>query len=259
MKTKQEKLAEFTKANKIRKEKIASREGYTNAEAYKNYLTGKRNKVNPLKNQKVIPTIHNVYILDASGSMAGTKLNNAISGINSEIRELKKVKDINYTQTIVSFSYSYDIKFPYYLCLINDVNDYDDSPRGDTALNDSVYISLAKLLDDTNISSKVLVKVFTDGGENGSRKYSKVDVNKLIKKCEDTGRFTITFVGTKDDTDRAIKDYGIRISNALIHDNTSVGVANAFTMSTRSTVSYSSKVAKGEDVLEGFYKEVGKL
>ena len=48
-------------------------------------------------------TIHNVFIIDASGSMSGSKYNNAISGVNELLNGITTDVDNNNTVTIVEF------------------------------------------------------------------------------------------------------------------------------------------------------------
>jgi len=50
-------------------------------------------------------TIHNIHILDRSGSMSGAKFRSAVSGILDEIKVLKsieKTEPVTYTQTVVN-------------------------------------------------------------------------------------------------------------------------------------------------------------
>lgn len=257
-KTKEQLLLEFKRSNKDRREKLAIREGYKNASEYLIYLEGKKNTDKKNTTKTKLPTIHNVFILDASGSMIGGKFDNAIKGINDEISELKNSKDAIFTQTIVDFAEAYDIQQRFIMQPIKDVIDYNSSTRGSTALNDAIVETLNLIKSKIKTGEKVLVKIFTDGGENASRKYSRENVKSLIKDCESIG-FTITFVGTEFDTNSAINNYGIHSSNTMVHDNTAMGMKMSMRGSTIATKSYAVKVAAGEEVLTGFFKKEGKL
>lgn len=59
----------------------------------------------------VKPTIHNVFILDTSTSMEGSKFSNAKVGLLDQVRLLKKEKDVNYTFSILQFSDADKIEF----------------------------------------------------------------------------------------------------------------------------------------------------
>lgn len=259
-KTKMEQLATFKKANKEYKIKLAEKAGFKTAGEYLASLTGKSTKktVKPVKSKEK-PLIHNVFILDASGSMAGGKLINALEGINSEIKELQKDKKVDYLQTIVDFSSFDDIKTPYFKVKLSDVVSYTTKARDMTALNQAIGETLERIVSNQLKDEKVLVKIFTDGLENHSRKYkSNSELSKFIKECESKG-FTITFVGTNSDVAGVIRNLSIDVSNTLVHNNTPESVKASFKISTESTINYSSKVLRGENVLMGFYKEEGVL
>jgi hypothetical protein len=276
-------LKAFLKRNKASREVAAKKEGWSSADDYIKHLhvlagaTPKAAKKTPVKvkvqsaaeilaapvagkNSKK-HTVHNVHILDASGSMdSGGKFKNALLGINQEVEALKADKAVNYTQTIVDFSYSQDIKIHYWKENLDNVKQLRGTTRGSTALNETIGFVLSKLLGETKKTDKVLVKIFTDGGENDSKgKYASNNaVAKLIEECEGKG-FTITFVGTDYDTKQVINKLKIRESNTLVHDNTGAGVTRSFTKSIQATTMYSAKLQAGEDVLDGFYKETGEL
>lgn len=250
-------LQAFMKSNKVRRAKIASSKGFKSSEDYIKFLQG---NVMDEFTANVSPTIHNVYILDASGSMSGGKFNNALLGINGEIAELKKDKSVNYTQTIVDFSGYNDVQRRCTFTPIKSVRPYTASTRGMTALYQAVGETLNRLSPLVKNGEKVLVKIFTDGMENNSRGiYSNPYIlSQLIKNCESNG-FTITFVGTEFDVQTIIKTIGIDSTNTLVHNNTAQGVADSFNASFLATRVYVSSVKAGEDVKKGFYKKVGKL
>lgn len=206
-------------------------------------------------------TIHNVHIVDVSGSMAGLKLANAVKGINEELNELRQDKTAMYTQTIVEFSDYNDIKTIVYKQALGLCPVYSAMHRGMTALNQAIGETLERLSADTPVTDKVLVKIFTDGQENNSRgKYSnKHTLSQLIKECEARG-FTVTFVGTQEVVDYAVQDLMMFDSNTLVHDNSPVGIAATFTAMRGATRSYALKAKKGKDVTKDFYsKQLGTL
>ena len=113
MKNKEELLKQFKKANQAYKQKLIEKQGFKKIEDYLNFLLGKepiklKSKLVSSKTiKKLLPTIHIVDILDASGSMAGylgnSKYDNSKEGILNSIQDLKKVKDIKYTYSLVEF------------------------------------------------------------------------------------------------------------------------------------------------------------
>jgi uncharacterized protein YegL len=266
MKSNQELLKDYKKSNKVRRTVIIAKAGFTTEQKYLDFLNGvnqepelktSKKKSKKKKAKEAIPTIHNVFILDASGSMGGGKLENAIEGINKEIKTLQAEKNVFYTQTIVDFSGSGDINRHYFMQPISLIQKYDCSSRGMTALYEAVGDTLTRLRDSVPLGEKVLVKIFTDGAENDSRGpwRNPTSLQPFINELEKRG-FTITFVGTNADVAHITRMLKIDLSNTLTHDNTAEGMGSTFAFATASTITYAKKVLKKEDVTRGFYKKI---
>lgn len=259
-------LGLLNRANKENKLKQAKKAGYDTVEEYKKTLeeaikekTGSESSEYTATPGPDKPTIHNVYIVDTSASMGGSKLEAVVEGINEEIASLKKETNAHYLQTVVEFNVRTNIKVLADRVPIQEIGKIQLTSRGTTALYQATGETLQALSSDEN-SDRILVKIFTDGSENSSAgKYSDPDIlGELIKYCEKRN-FTITFVGTEQDVNRIIRILGIDQSNTLAHNNTAKGVAKVFKASREATINYSVRVNKGEDVTRGFYKEVGTL
>ena len=221
-----------------------------------------------IKNERVIPnfsvggtekpTIHIVHILDGSGSMGGykgvTKFQSAKEGMTEEVNILSKDNEINYLYTIVEFDESTRIKticnkIPIKGIKINSLRFFE--PDSTTALYDAIGFTLNNLITNTN-NEKVLVKIFTDGGENASKTFTKDSVRNLIQECEQKG-FVITFVGTDRDVVIVQNNLNIKASNTLGYDGTAQGLKMSYRASNEATVMYSKSVAAGTDSIEGFF------
>lgn len=269
-------LDNLRRANTAAKQKMAENYGFKTVAEFEKYLTADpasnptppvpsptKKKDKPGGNKKVAalihsviapPMLHNVHILDASGSMAGGKIRSALIGINDEISELKKNPDAEYTtQTIIDFSYSGDIQTRMWKSAIKEAGKFDCVTRGSTALLEAIGKTLTTLLKEHKDGEKVLVKIFTDGQENDSdTKWKYEVVPELIKKCEKEG-FVITFVGTSQDVKYAVNALHVKQSNTLVHDNTAAGVAKSFKKSIGATVSYRAAASRGIDTQENFF------
>jgi len=208
------------------------------------------------------PTIHNVFIVDASGSMRGGKYNNAMIGLNELRNSIKKDTNTNNTLTIVEFE---DTNIQTRLDFVTTIPDhYDGMGTGSmTPLNQAVGETLERTFkkrkDSFNEEDKVLVSIFTDGGENSSMgKYANDSQGRatvlasFIKELEAKG-FTITFIGTKEEVNYAINTLNMKASNTLVHNNTSADVARSFSRTVTARESYSKSVSLGEVVTENFY------
>lgn len=197
--------------------------------------------------------IHNVIILDGSGSMNGSKYVYACRGIIQNLTTCKN-EGIS-TYTFVEFNNIGDITNHCVLQPVSEVNLNFNGAKGYTPLYRTIGQTLDLLLEKVPSTDKVLVNIFTDGKEEGGdfSKYHKEGVLlNLIKQCEKRG-FTITFIGTEHDVDFTIKTLGIDKSNTLVHNNTGEGVKMAFNIQAEATKGYTKRVANNEDVTTGFY------
>jgi Mg-chelatase subunit ChlD len=263
--TSKELLTQFKRYNKKAREVRAKKLGYKSAADYISFLTtgfvSKEEKiVAPVKNKgvkaSVNPTIHIVDVLDASGSMQGSKFNAALTGINQGIKELQVNNlPINYTYTLCDFSQ--DVLFPFVAVNPTSVSTIRLSTRGTTALYDAIGNSIKKINAIRNQDDKVLINVYTDGQENASREFNAISIAKLIKESAEKG-ITVTFVGTSHDTEYVIKNIHIDVSNTSVYDGSAQDLARGFEKTKSARVSYSSSVLKGEDVSKGFYKNINK-
>jgi hypothetical protein len=271
MKTKQEKLKAFIRSNKKARERKAIIEGFKTADEFRAYLEGNGKEKKKTTKRKATKkkggsisndvVIHNVHILDRSGSMGSSKygkLSVAIAGINEEITELRKADDAVYYQTIVEFDNR--IKTVHNKVPIKSLQNFSTTSGGMTALNQAIGETLEKLISNHVVGEKTIVKVFTDGGENMSRgKYASAHVIKELIRDAMRYDITVAFVGTAREVLYATNNLGVSASNTLTHDNTIDTIRASFQTTNVSTKSYVSKAKKGEATLDGFYKEVGTL
>lgn len=157
-------------------------------------------------------TVHNVHILDASGSMGtghnlGSKYTNALGGINEELNILKAdTSGVNYTQTIIEFDSGRQFEGIAAGCTnkttfsnseglygrCRQTTHYFMTPlaacgpitgrgaHGGTPLYQTVGEVIEKLLELKQTDHKVILKIFTDGDENSSSgKYARVNSYSL--------------------------------------------------------------------------------
>ena len=174
-----------------------------------------------------------VYILDKSGSMSGTETT-TINGFNDYINEEKRKLRITFDKYQSSFMREYEkarkkgyLIDPYNLCVPNvslvlfddymhyvyrdkslleisnlEYNDY--RPSGSTALLDTIG-AVINDLDDKN-SNKAIIMITTDGYENSSYKYSRSDIDKLIKSHDN---YTVVYIGAEIDSFKEARSIGI--------------------------------------------------
>lgn len=206
------------------------------------------------------PRIHNVFVVDASGSMSGAKYNTAIAGLNKLLKDIQEDTDSDNTVMIVEFE-SHRV--------VNRIELTSTVPStysgmgcgGLTPLNQAVGETLEHVVKERkkqyDVNDKILVNVFTDGGENSSGgKWHSAEGAKLLSEyiisLEAEG-VTVTFMGTKEEVHYAVATLNMKASNTLIHDNTAADILRSFDRTVSARKMYSKSVAKGESVVESFY------
>lgn len=263
MKQKSDLLVSFIKLNKVAREKKAQREGYSSAAAYIHFLSTNeapkvevKVKVKVGKKAKVSTTkvIHIVDILDKSGSMQGSKIIAANRGINAGLLDLK-MEGVRYTYTLCAFSSRNKIEFPYLAVDPNTVPGVNITTDGYTALWDAIGKTFNMMKSHIAENDKVLVNIYTDGGENDSREYSSQHIYEMIQNYSKKG-WTVTFVGTEQDVQFVNRAINIDMSNTRIYDGTAQGLEASFVETRSARTAYTKNVLAGNDVSVGFYKNI---
>jgi Mg-chelatase subunit ChlD len=201
--------------------------------------------------------IHNVFIIDASGSMGGSKYEKAISGVNELLVSISQDTDTKNTVTIVEFESS-SIKRRVDVAVKIPTEYKGMGTGGSTPLNQALGETLEYIIDvrknKFNESDKILVNVLTDGEENSSNgKYAnKTLLGQYIKELEEKG-VTVTFIGTKKEVAYAINYLSMDASNTMVHDNTAADITRSFGATVLARQAYSKSVSRGEDVKKSFY------
>lgn len=260
-------LGSFKRANKDRKQKIAEKNGFDDISEYQTYLENKlsefpteikKEKVKEVEEAKAKPIIHIVDILDVSSSMAiFNRIHNANKGILESFNKLKEETSVEYTYTLTLFDNRIEHRF--YKEKLENINTklLTGVPQGSTALYDAIGMTINIMEDRLPINDKVLINIYTDGEENMSKEYNRTKVEQLIRDCQ-SRNYTITFIGTENDTREVIKRLSIDKSNTLVYDGTGEGLAQSLNVTIQARSEYTSKVTRGEDVSKGFYKNFVK-
>jgi len=262
MKTKAELLTSFIKLNKAAREKKANREGYPSAAAYIHFLsTNEAPKIEVKVKVKVgkkpgasVPVIHIVDILDKSGSMQGGKIKAANNGINASLRDLKQGA-VKYTYTLCAFSSHNKIEFPHVMNDPEKVCEININVDGYTALWDAIGKTFSKLSAYFRKGDKVLMNIYTDGGENDSMEYRATEISQMIEDRAKHG-WTVTFIGTEQDVKFVNQQVKIDISNTHVYDGTAQGLEKGLAKTRSARTAYAANVVAGNDVSVGFYKNI---
>lgn len=191
-------------------------------------------------------------IIDGSGSMSGVK-NDVVQGINDFIDEQKD--DAKATGDEIRFTlttFDDQVKEVYDsedIAFVNHVKVGDTFLGGSTALYDAIGRTLAKV-DDTG-SSKKIVAIYTDGGENASREFKREDIKKLLEEKQATGLWQVIYMSAEFGDFNQATGIGIAAGNILT--GTTRGTTNAhFARMSSGTTTYKNTMS---NATQDFYAD----
>lgn len=211
--------------------------------------------------------IHNLIILDESGSMESIK-SQVISGFNETVQTIKGSKKLFPEQeqfiTVVSFNglgnkllhYNDEVKN------LKQLNDHLYNPDAMTPLFDAIGFAINKMKKvlKHQKDSNVLVTIFTDGEENASREYTGNQVKTMIEKLKNEN-WTFTYIGTDHDVEKIA--INLSITNTLSFEKNSEGISEMFVKERNARNNYYKKVSSNKDTKSNYFDEVdnddGKL
>lgn len=202
-----------------------------------------------------------IWVIDESGSMAGVRdqFSNAITEkANKIISESPQYVDID----IIRFgSVVEETEYSYFSSRKLAQPTYRLGSLGMTALNDAIIKAVKEARRYLGLGQfdRVLVEVFTDGGENDSRNKPS-SVRSDILSVNSDQRFMIAFTGPASDK-LSVYNYaemvGIDKSNVLLVENGVQGVRSYATISTQANLNYTTASFKGDFVTSNFYMDKG--
>lgn len=193
---------------------------------------------------KGIKEIHNLIILDRSGSMM-TIADQAIAGVNETVGTIKatsKANDICQYVTITSFCGCSTTDF----CKnaraenVSPMTAKDYQPCCSTPLYDAMGNSLTALREvvKNRTDAAVSVTIITDGYENASRKWNGPQIKALIELLKADG-WLFAFIGANQDMEE-IK-FSLSIDNTMAFEATPDGTAQMFEKERRARQAWVSR------------------
>ncbi len=203
--------------------------------------------------------VHNLIILDESGSMDSIK-NNIIHGFNEIVQTVKGIErefpDQEHYISLISFN-GLGQKLLHFIDPVSRLDLIDQTrykPDATTPLYDAMGFGIAKLrqhlVNQTDFN--VLVTVLTDGEENASKEYKGSDIKKIIEDLK-LNNWTFTYIGTDHDVEKFASS--LSINNSLSFDKDSEGIKNMFVKEGNARRSYSNKIRLKEDTSAEFYTD----
>ncbi|MCX7861368.1 MAG: VWA domain-containing protein [Bacteroidales bacterium] len=170
--------------------------------------------------------VYSLFILDESGSMLSIK-NNIISGFNDVLNNIKynqeKYPDQNHLVSFLTFN-STKMHWVYFNTPIYDVTQLDAdnyNPFNGTPLYDAIGMALYTLkkeINSTDDNYHVEVFILTDGMENSSKKFSKIDIKMLIEQLKKQN-WNFQFIGIDFDVTEEANNLSIsKVCNVANED-----------------------------------------
>lgn len=204
-------------------------------------------------------TVHNLIILDESGSMDVIK-NATIQGFNEVVQTIKGIQreypEQKHYVSFVTFN-GLGISEKLFCRKVDRLDEIDDGsyrPDANTPLYDAIGFSVNKLLGEVGKGADrdVLVTILTDGMENASKEYSGRAIAGLIESLKGQG-WTFTYIGANHDVERAASD--LSIVNHLKFEPNEDDVRRAFSHDTSSRRIYSKKIRRKEERWDDYFED----
>lgn len=194
-----------------------------------------------------------IFVIDKSGSMSNL-VGDTIGGFNGFI-ESQKAIDGKATLTTVLFDTSYktlhdgvDIKE------VKAMTNADYVAGGGTAMLDAIGDTISRVQDrhdelGSERPEEVLFVITTDGEENSSRKFTKSQIEKMIKHQTNGHGWKFMFLGANMDSVKEAESIGIAKNYATGYTYTSQGVNDVY--ATMSCVTSSLRGVCGDSGISG--------
>ena len=209
-----------------------------------------------------IITVHNMLILDESGSM-GSIYRQALTGANETIQSTRAAQerypDQDHRFTFVTFNTDVPriktVIDDQPVSTVKDLTDADYDPSSCTPLYDAMGMSITALERKVKEGDRVLVTIITDGMENASQEYSGKAVVDLVERLRAKG-WTFVYIGANQDAVEVAKD--LHIDNALGFQATVTGTMAMFDRHRRSKDIYYEKISRRKAFMvndEDFFNE----
>jgi len=203
--------------------------------------------------------VHNVIILDESGSMESIKTT-IIQGFNELVQTIqgieKQFPEQEHFISFVSFN-GLGQKLLHFMDPASKLKQIDDKtykPDASTPLFDAMGFSINKLKQSLQEQTgfNVLVTVLTDGEENASKEYSGNDIKKLVEELKQN-RWTFTYIGTDHDVEKIA--FSLSINNTMIFEKNEADIKRMFVKEQSARAKYSQKIRFNEDTTSNYFDD----
>lgn len=199
-----------------------------------------------------IITVHNLLILDESGSMQSI-YHQALAGCNETIQSVRAADRRHANQShrfsFVTFNSSgtRTILNDAPIAEVPDLTESDFFPRECTPLYDAMGRAITTLERKVKEDDRVLVTVVTDGEENDSREYSLDAIRAITGRLREKG-WTFIYMGANQDANEVAAQ--LNIHNKLTFEATVTGTMDMYRRCNKGQNQFFDRLAEmGRDLL----------
>lgn len=203
--------------------------------------------------------VHNLIILDESGSMVSIKPS-IINGFNELVQSIKgiqkKFPEQEHYISIISFN-GLGNKIMHFMDDVSKLNTIDSSnykPDSMTPLYDAMGFGFTKLRKKlkSQTNYNVLVTILTDGEENASKEYTGTVIKNMIEELSE-GNWTFTYIGTDHDVEKMAANLSIK--NSMVFKKNVNGIKSMFQEEYDSRMRYSSNIKEKKEFKENYFNK----
>ena len=193
--------------------------------------------------RKVMKKFDITVLLDRSGSMQDGK-DDFVGGLRSFISDQKNQGDTDFTLVQFDSQNPFELVFDGVDVNTIDIDKVELVPRGGTPLLDALGKTIAHIENrvKTKLDTQPILMVLTDGAENSSKEWSKLQVKKAI---EDKKSWKIMFLGADIDAFDEASSLGILRGATINTIKTATGIANTYSAMSNSVTRMRSAYSKG--------------
>lgn len=204
--------------------------------------------------------VHNLIILDESGSMSSIK-SLIINGFNELVQSVKGIEgqfpEQEHLISMVSFNDLHNniLHFVDPVNKLDAINDSTYNPASRTPLYDAMGFSISKLKQylEGKENHSVLVTVLTDGEENSSKEYTGTAIKNLVDELK-LQNWTFTYIGADHDVEGMASK--MNIHNTMSFDKNDSDIKRMFARESKSRVKFSLGIRNGETDTNDFYSKL---
>ncbi len=207
--------------------------------------------------------VHNLIILDESGSMGSIK-SLIINGFNELVQSVKGIEkqfpEQQHLVTMVSFN-DLGNKILHFINPVNKldaINDSSYNPSSMTPLYDAMGFSISKLKQhlEGEENYSVLITILTDGEENASKEYTGLVIKNLVDELKQQN-WTFTYIGADHDVEKMAAT--MNIFNTMSFDKNDTEIKTMFAKESTSRIKFSLNIRNQMKSNDDFYSKSEEL